>query len=152
MRNVERILIIEDEVEIAELEKDYLEFGYGREFCLNKVKLKDFVAKAKKELGAKRITYYGNPNLEFNKVASFCGAGGSHAQKAVELKLTNAQVIVTSDLAHHQIKYLVESGKAVIVPTHYASENYGFNKFYQAICELISSKAKGYYFEDKRYL
>lgn len=134
------------------IEKTQEGIGYGREFCLNKTNLKEFVAKAKKQLGAKKITYYGRTNFEFNKVASFCGAGGSHAQKAVELGVTDAQVIVTTDLAHHQIKFFIESGRALVIPTHYASENYGFKKFYQAIAQKLSGNAKAYYFEDKRFL
>ena len=58
----------------------------------------------------------------------------------VEKGFTDANVIVTSDMAHHQIKQLVESGKAIILLTHYASENYGFNQFYAQVLSQLTGK------------
>ena len=126
--------------------------GYGREFCLNKTTLKDFVAKVKKSLNSNKVLYYGSQNLPFNKVASFCGGGGSHALKAVQSGLTDAQVIVTSDLAHHVIKEFLERGVALVIPTHYAAENYGFKKFYEWLSATLGGDVQAFYFDDKRYL
>lgn len=126
--------------------------GYGREFCLNKTSLKELVERVKKNLSTKRVVVYGSPNFEFNKVATFCGGGSSHAHSAVIDGKTSAQVIVTSDMPHHVVKDLIERGKAIVIPTHYASENYGFKKFYNAVTSLLQDSAQTYYFEDKRFL
>ena len=134
------------------IEKDYLDYGYGREFCLNATTLKDLVSSLKKALNSNKITVYGSQNFTFNKVASFCGGGSSHALKAVCDNKTDACVIVTSDAPHHVIKELVERGKAVVLPTHYSAENYGFKKFYGDISQTILGSAQTYYFEDKRFL
>lgn len=134
------------------LEKHYQNYGYGREFCLNKTTLFELLKKVKKELGSKRVIYYGSKNFAFNKVASFCGAGSSSALKAINTGECDAQVIVTSDAPHHVIKDIVESGRALIIPTHYSAENYGFKKFYEKIASLTKGQILTYYFEDKRYL
>jgi dinuclear metal center YbgI/SA1388 family protein len=134
------------------LSKDYLEFGYGREFCLNATTLKGLVARLKRELNSNKIVFYGKPNQTFNKVASFCGGGSSHAVKAVCSGQTDAEVIVTSDTPHHVIKELVERGKAVVLPTHYSAENYGFKKFYEGVTQSLTGLAQTYFFEDKRFL
>ena len=126
--------------------------GYGREFCLNKTTLKEFVAKLKKSLNSNKVLFYGSQNLPFNKVASFCGGGSSHALKALQNGLTDAQVVVTSDLAHHVIKEFIERGVALVIPTHYAAENYGFKKFYEWLCSALEGQVQAFYFDDKRYL
>lgn len=133
---------------------DYLDdaHGYGREFTLPNTKLSDFINNIKKTFKTNKIIVYGNKNFCFNKVASFCGAGGSCAEKCVNQKLTDAQVIVSSDMPHHIVKELVSSNKVVIILPHYASELYGFKKFYERVAEKINSTAQTYFFEDKRLL
>lgn len=125
--------------------------GYGREFCLNKTDVKTFVNSLKVALNTKRVVVYGGLNQQFNKVASFCGGGASHAYKVVTSGKCDAQVIVTSDVAHHVIKEFVEMGKILVIPTHYSAENFGFKKFYQAISQKLDS-VELEYFEDKRFL
>ena len=49
-----------------------------------------------------------------------------------------ADLVVSSDFKHHLLQYLVESGVAVIVLTHYASEQYGFEKYYKKISQTVS--------------
>ena len=134
------------------LEQTSEKTGYGREFCLNKTTLKEFVNKVKKSLNSSKVLVYGSLNFAFNKVASFCGGGSSHALKAVQNGLTDASVIVTSDIPHHVIKEFIERGKALVIPTHYASENYGFIKFYEWISSALKDEVVTYYFDDKRYL
>lgn len=127
------------------------ELGYGREFCLESQTLKQFTQKLKESLKTKRIIIYGSLNAQINSVASFCGGGSSHAQQMVNGGKTSAEVIVTSDMPHHVIKDLVENGKAVIIITHYASENYGFYKFFEKVSSRLNG-AQTFYFEDKRFL
>jgi len=45
---------------------------------------------------------------------------------------------VSSDFKHHILQLAVEKGLGVIVLTHYASETYGFEKYYQKIRSSIS--------------
>lgn len=138
--------------QIKVIEKPSYARGYGSEFSLNGITLSTLVKRLKTTLKTNKITVYGSQNLIVDKVASFCGGGSSSAVNAVEKGLTDANVIVTSDMAHHQIKQLVESGKAVVLLTHYSSENYGFNQFYVSLSQILGDKATAYYFEDKRFL
>lgn len=138
--------------EIRVIDKRDYARGYGSEFTLENVKLGDFVKSLNALLNTSKTLVYGNKNMQISKVASFCGGGGNDALIAVRKGIIDADVIVTSDLQHHLIKELVESGKAVVIPTHYASENYGFYKFYEAMAKLLDPKAQTYYFDDKRFL
>lgn len=126
--------------------------GYGREFSIAPVTLAQFVKNAKKTFGTDKIICYGNKNQVVNSVASFCGGGSSHAVDCVQNKLTNAEVIVSSDFAHHNVTALVQSGKAVVVIPHYASENYGFKRYFQNVKNTVGENLSLFYFEDKRYL
>lgn len=126
--------------------------GYGREFSTGDVTFGEFVKSAEKALGTKRAVCYGSAGTKIKKAASFCGAGAAHAAKAVQDGATNADVIVTSDIPHHLVKELVEAGKCVLEITHYASENYGFYKFYETSAKKIGNNARAFYFSDKRFV
>lgn len=134
------------------IEKIYQNYGYGRMFCLNKTTLLNFTKKVKKELETNRVVTYGKKNFAFNKVASFCGAGSSTALKTLKSGECTADVIVTSDVAHHVIKEIVEMGKAMVVVTHYSAENYGFKKFYEKTKSIFNDQVQTYYFQDKRFI
>lgn len=125
--------------------------GYGREFDIEPIKLKDFVRNAKKVFDTDKIMIYGKKDAVIKKAASFCGGGSSVAEKCVSEKLTDAELIVTSDMPHHVIKSLVENGKFVMIMPHYASEEYGFKKYYLKAAAEICGRAETYYFDDKRF-
>ena len=59
------------------------EHGYGREFCIKDIKFVDYVKKIEKEFNTKKLLAYGNKKAYVKEVASFCGAGGSYAEKEV---------------------------------------------------------------------
>ncbi len=124
--------------------------GYGRQFIMSTV-AKDFKNHAMQALGSDKIILYGE-EVKINKVASFCGGGSSHALSAISKNLTNADLIVSSDMPHHVIKEIVEKGKAVLIIPHYVSEQYGFKKFYEWTLKQTDGKVKAYYFEDKRFM
>ena len=122
--------------------------GYGREFDVEPIDTGEFLAVIKDKLKTDKVLAYGEGRI--NKVASFCGAGASDAVKTVEAQ-TCADTLVTSDVAHHHLKELIEAGKKVIIIPHYAAENYGFEKFYEyALNNCV--KAQAYYFTDKRFM
>ena len=131
---------------------DYVDqtHGYGREFTVQATTVKDFVSRIKKNFATEKVLVYGAKNAKVEKVASFCGAGGSHAHSAVFSGATDAEVIVTSDTPHHVIKDLVNANKILIVITHYASENYGFKKFSESVRKKINGLTQVHFFEDKR--
>jgi putative NIF3 family GTP cyclohydrolase 1 type 2 len=130
---------------------DYVDdlHGYGREFDFSK----DFsvlISLVNKELCTEKAVVYGQGKSSV--VASFCGSGGSHAISVVCENKTSADTIVTSDLAHHEIKELIEKGKKLIILPHYVAEDYGFNKFYQRACKLAGDNVETIYFQDKRFM
>jgi dinuclear metal center YbgI/SA1388 family protein len=132
---------------IDKLEEDT---GYGRIFSREETPLENFVKNIKEKFNTDKIIYYGNAPVK--KVASFCGAGGSHAVSVALKGDVDLDTVVTSDLAHHEILALVEREKNVVVVPHYLSEEYGFNKYYQRIYKKVNGKAYVYYFADKRFM
>ena len=118
-----RCLSIMDKVEDA---------GYGRAYNVQETTLSALVAQMKTTFETNRILVYGDGDKSIHRVASFCGAGADD-KAVVFAKKEGVQAIVSSDFKHHVLTAAVESGLAVIVLTHYASENYGFKKYYKKI-------------------
>lgn len=123
---------------------------YGREFAIDGT-LSEFKKRIEKEFGTKRTVVYGNLKDKAGIVASFCGAGSGYALTYVRNGGV-ADTIVTSDVPHHVLLELIERGKKVMVLTHYASENYGFYRYFERVKNKVSDKAETFYFEDKRFL
>jgi len=110
--------------------------GYGRVYDLPSVTLGDFVEGIKKEFSTDRVTVYGNMERKLTRAASFCGAGADDGSLSFAAR-ERADVVVSSDFKHHLLTFAVEKGMSVVVLTHYASENYGFQKYYQKISQRI---------------
>ena len=113
--------------------------GYGSVYGVPKCSLQEFAEKIGEEFSTKRVLCYGNLEREINRAASFCGSGVDEG--AIGFALNNAggkaDVIVSSDFKHHLITLALEEGLAVVILTHYASENYGFKKYYEKISRQI---------------
>ncbi len=123
--------------------------GYGREFSVN-VDAQELLNIAKENFCSDKILLYGQGKI--NKVASFCGSGSSDGLECVEKGLTDADLIVSSDIPHHVLLPLLEKGKAVMIIPHYVSEQYGFYKFYKWAQAQLNGSAQMDYFVDKRFM
>ena len=110
--------------------------GYGRAYAIAPCLLKDLKENVEKEFSTKRILCYGDENKTISYVASFCGAGVDEGSIAFA-KQSGAEMIISSDFKHHLIALALESGLAVMILPHYASENYGFEKYYEKIRRQI---------------
>lgn len=110
--------------------------GYGRVYAVQKCSLAKLENGMEKEFSTDKILVYGDREKEISRVASFCGSGIDESAIAFA-KEQGADVIVSSDFKHHHIALAIESGLAVIVLPHYASENYGFEKYYQKIRQRL---------------
>lgn len=132
---------------------DYLDetHGYGREFSVGKVAFSEYVGTVKRTFNTKKTVTYGKKTAVIKKVASFCGAGASHALNVVKKGLTDADLIVTSDMPHHVIKELTEAGKNILILPHYVSEIYGFQRFYEHAANDLKDLADSVFFDDKRF-
>lgn len=113
------------------------ESGYGRVYDVKKIALGTLAEGMKKVFSTDRITVYGDLKKEVTRVASFCGAGADEGA-IVFAKKMGAQVMVSSDFKHHLIQLLTESDISVVVLTHYASEQYGFEKYYKKIRQQVN--------------
>jgi putative NIF3 family GTP cyclohydrolase 1 type 2 len=82
------------------------------------------------------VLVYGDKTATVSRVASFCGAGADEGA-ILYAKQMGAQVMVSSDFKHHLLQLLSESGISVIVLTHYASEQYGFEKYCNKIRQRV---------------
>lgn len=110
--------------------------GYGRVYEVKETSLKTLAERMKKVFSTERILTYGNGEKLVRKAASFCGAGVDDHSVAFA-KGNGADVVISADFKHHHVQFLVESGISVIVLTHYASEQYGFRKYYEKICQAV---------------
>lgn len=108
--------------------------GYGRKFAVNKT-LNEIVERYKSEFSSNRVIVYGNLNEKVEKMATFCGAGLDES----EINLaSDCDLLLSADIKHHVILKALAQGKKLIEVTHYSSEFYGFNKFYQAIKDKLN--------------
>ncbi len=122
--------------------------GYGSFFTIDLCPLSAFVKKTEKALHTGRILVYGDRPVE--KIASFCGAGMDEESVAFALE-KGADTFVSSDPKHHLIAEAVGKGLNVVILTHYAAENYGFETFYRKIkekCSLVRTE----FFTDERLM
>ncbi len=110
--------------------------GYGRAYEINDSWLGDIVEGIKRVFKTQRVLVYGNRENKITKVASFCGAGADEDAVAFAVK-EGAELLVSSDIKHHVLSLALEKGLCVVSITHYASENYGFEKYYQKIRQRL---------------
>jgi putative NIF3 family GTP cyclohydrolase 1 type 2 len=106
--------------------------GYGRVYALPEIPLKELVKGLKNTFSSERVLTYGCEDKAIKKAASFCGAGADEYSIAFA-KREGADAVISADFKHHLIVFAKELGLSVIVMTHYASENYGFEKYYEKI-------------------
>lgn len=118
--------------------------AYGRVYDVKHQRLCDYVEFIKKSFGTDRVIYYGEDDKLVKRTASFCGAGCDDGAIAFATE-ENADVFVSSDMKHHHIAALIARGISVIILTHYAAENYGFNKIYEKIIEELNVPAAYFY-------
>ena len=123
--------------------------GYGRVYDVKDVSLRALTEGMKEVFTRQNVFAYGDLDLNVTRVASFCGAGADE-RAILYAKEQGAQVMISSDFKHHLIQMLVESGMSVIVLTHYASEQYGFEKYYKKIREQVKIPCV-YHTEDKLF-
>ena len=122
--------------------------SYGRVYEIRATEQETLMRIMADMFSARNITVQGRYKQEVRKIASFCGAGCN--DKAVDFaKRHGADVFVCSDMSHHHIAELVESGITVIQLTHYAAEAYGFNRIYDKINNKLQTPSK--FFFDERF-
>lgn len=122
--------------------------GYGRVYDIHPTPLKEFLAKVATEFKTDRAVYHGDRSVVISKIASYCGAGCDD-NNINFAKANCCNLLVSSDLKHHEIAELVESGIGVLELTHYSAESYGFNRIYQSIKESINIPSSFLY--DERF-
>lgn len=104
--------------------------AYGRAYDVQETTLGALADGIKKTFTTDRVLVYGDGAKTVKRVASFCGAGADEETLRFA-KNEGADVVVSSDFKHHLIEYALEEGMQIIVLTHYASEQYGFKKYYE---------------------
>ncbi len=111
------------------------EGAYGRAYEIEETSLSGLAQGLKSTFSTERVEVYGEER-KVRKVASFCGSGAD--EKAVAFATSQgAEVMISSDFKHHVILLALESGLSVITLPHYASENYGFKKYYEKISRQV---------------
>ncbi len=119
--------------------------GYGRAYDLKPITLASLATKMKEVFQTERIEVYGDTKKELTRAASFCGAGADEGSVAFAVA-QKAGVMISSDFKHHVLSMALEAGLSVITLTHYASESYGYKKYYKKISQRVEIPC--YYHED----
>ena len=115
--------------------------GYGRVYDLaggKEVGAAALKSSLDRVLLGKHTLLYAPPYKKVKRAASFCGAGADEEAIAFAVK-HGADALISSDFKHHILKEAVSRGMAVIAPTHYASERYGFEKFYLKVKKIVET-------------
>ncbi len=112
------------------------ESGYGKVYNVPEISLGALAKNIQKEFKTDRVIVYGAEDKKISRAASFCGAGADDETISFAIR-SGADVMISADFKHHLLLRLAESGMAVIVLTHYASEDYGFKKYYEKICRQV---------------
>ena len=110
--------------------------AYGRVYDLSGVTLGELAKGMEKTFATERLTVYGDKEKKVKRVASFCGSGADEGSIAFAVK-NGADVMISSDYKHHVLSLAIEAGLSVITLTHYASEEYGFKKYYEKIRQRV---------------
>lgn len=111
--------------------------GYGRAYDIAETELGELAQKLQETFRTNRVETYGDKKRKIKRIASFCGSGADEAA-VLFAKTQKADAILSSDFKHHILTFATELGMAVLTLTHYASENYGFEKFYQKIRQQLN--------------
>ncbi len=110
--------------------------GYGRVYEIAPTPVKQLAEGMKTVFQTERIELYGRGEESVKRIASFCGAGADEGSIAFA-KQAGAELIVSSDFKHHLILGALEKGLKVLTIPHYASEQYGFEKYYKKISQQL---------------
>ena len=115
--------------------------GYGRVYDLaggKEVSAAALKLSLDRVISGKHTLLYASAYKKVKRAASFCGAGADEEAVAFAEK-NGADALISSDFKHHILKEAVSRGMAVIAPTHYASENYGFYQFYLKVQKIAGT-------------
>ena len=123
--------------------------AYGRAYDVAEVRLGALAEGMKNTFSTQKLLVYGDMDGKVKRVASFCGAGADEETLRFA-KAQGADVVISSDFKHHLISYALEEGMQVIVLTHYASEQYGYKKYYEKM-RRQTSVACTYHVEDELF-
>ena len=120
--------------------------GYGRAYGVKEVTLADLTENMKNVFSTERVLVYGDKTKKIDRVASFCGSGVDESAIAFAKEKVEggSGVIISSDFKHHLISLALEEGLAVIILTHYASENYGFYQYYEKMRRQLGVSCEYY--------
>lgn len=110
--------------------------AYGRVYDLTGVSLGQLAAGMENTFQTKKLAVYGDKDKKVKRVASFCGSGADEGSVAFAVR-NGADVMISSDYKHHVLALALETGLSVITLTHYASEEYGFKKYYEKIRQQV---------------
>ena len=116
--------------------------GYGKAYDLPETDFATLVKNMKKVFATERLLAYGDKK-SVRRAVSCCGAGVDEESILFAAK-AGADVFISADFKHHLLTLALEKGMDVVVLTHYASENYGFEKYCKKICQGLEIPCEYY--------
>ena len=111
--------------------------GYGSVYPVAEISAGELAAAIDGEFRTS-VKLTGDKNKKISRAASFCGAGVDEESIAFAVK-NGADAIVSSDWKHHLLALCLQTGAVAVQLSHYASEEYGFEKYYEKMRESIGA-------------
>lgn len=110
--------------------------SYGKAYDVKEISATDFLCGMQKEFSSQSVRVIAKSGAKISRVASFCGSGVDE-EAIAWAKAQGADTVLSSDWKHHLILDVFDSGMTAVTVSHYASENYGFQKYYEKIRRAV---------------
>lgn len=111
-------------------------YGYGQVGDIEEVSLKEYIGIIKDNLGAPKVTVWGDVERNVNRVALIGGSGASFIKAAKE---KNADILITGDIKYHDAQLADQLGITVIDAGHYYTEKVILPRIEEKILKLDSN-------------
>jgi len=109
------------------------DLGAGRVgACKRPVALKTFASRVKKLLGIDGLFRVGNGTTKLQRVAVACGSGGSFLEAA---RSAGCDCLITGEASFHTCLEAADTGMALLLPGHYASERFSLDALADELSE-----------------
>ena len=122
--------------------------GFGRRFSVEPQTAESVVNALIGKLSATKYMFFGDKNKTISTVSTYCGAGLGEQDV---YKAEGVDLLISADIPHHVLLAALNSGKAVLQLTHYASEAFAMKNFVEEKLQK-QLEIKCYFYVDERFI
>lgn len=122
--------------------------GFGRRFNIEPQTAESAVNALIGKLSTTRYMFFGDKSKTVSTVSTYCGAGLGEQDV---YKAEGVDLLISADIPHHVLLAALNSGKAVLQLTHYASEVFAMKNFVEEKLQE-QLEVKCYFYVDERFI